>query len=305
MEGTMGLPWIREFRLSCVGDHAGVSCDEHGAFVGPIPLLQCRQYSGGRNIWKSRPGPELTAALSRHYGVPVDLESKAPGLATVARALSRGDIVLAKIATLHLELPDRPKNIELHRLAKQLWASGMLKADWDLDKHPRTGEKPNPGWFAPIAHSDPGPQPHDPFGGNGPQPVVDFSGGFHDAVVNSWMTYFQSVGIPVVQAPAIRVIGPDNSVIGYPDMIVDLPTIGLSVIEVKTGGIPTFTPMQMQYIPALQIGGHIYSLDPRIGQLGLEPGVPFPPFPVFVIHAPGPKLDYEVHELPPPKTEPK
>jgi hypothetical protein len=33
-------------------------------------------------------------------------------------------------------------------LAVELAASGLLKGDWDPTKHPRTGEKPNPGWFA-------------------------------------------------------------------------------------------------------------------------------------------------------------
>jgi hypothetical protein len=40
--------------------------------------------------------------------------------------------------------------LEKRRLARDLVACGLLKADaeWD-DKRPRTGEPPNPGWFAP------------------------------------------------------------------------------------------------------------------------------------------------------------
>jgi hypothetical protein len=38
----------------------------------------------------------------------------------------------------------------LFDLAAALWESGLLKANWDPDKHPRTGASPNPGWFAPV-----------------------------------------------------------------------------------------------------------------------------------------------------------
>jgi hypothetical protein len=56
------------------------------------------------------------------------------------------------------QLPDPPVSadsppgaLEKRRLADNLVACGLLKADadWD-DKHPRTGAPPNPGWFAPT-----------------------------------------------------------------------------------------------------------------------------------------------------------
>jgi hypothetical protein len=59
---------------------------------------------------------------------------------------------------LLLQLPDpspaaiaQPDGLEKRRLARDLAACGLLKADadWD-DKHPRTGAPPNPGWFAPT-----------------------------------------------------------------------------------------------------------------------------------------------------------
>jgi hypothetical protein len=45
---------------------------------------------------------------------------------------------------------------------------------------------------------------------------------------------------------------------------VNLPGTGLRIIEVKTGKNPPLTMNQALYIPLLQIGGHIYSTDPRV-----------------------------------------
>src|SRR5262249_50516682 len=79
---------------------------------------------------------------------------------------------------------------------------------------------------------------------------------------------------------------------------------GLTVVEVKTGKEALLTPNQAIYFPVLMLGGHIYSTDPRISQLGLVPGVPFPPLPVVILHAPGPNLPYKAFELPLPQFEP-
>ena len=135
-------------------------------------------------------------------------------------------------------------------------------------------------------------------------PVSDFSGGFHDVVVDTWVDYFQKNGIPVVKAPAVRLIGSDGSVIGYPDIIVDVPSQGLTVVEVKTGEDPPLTLNQSAYLPLIQLGGHIYSTDPRVAQAGLVPGMPFPPMPVIILFAPGPNQPYESLRLPEPTFEP-
>jgi hypothetical protein len=81
-------------------------------------------------------------------------------LAAVARALDRGDIVLAQIATLQLQIPDPPTLTKLASstddimdLIRRLQRSGMLKADWDPTKHPRwPGGSPDSkgGQFAPV-----------------------------------------------------------------------------------------------------------------------------------------------------------
>ena len=94
------LPIIHFFRLS----EDGVRCGTDSLAVGPTPLLR-RAASGN---WEARPRDEVEAELTVLYGLPIDLSGKAGGLATVARALERGDAALAAIAAVLLGLPDPP-----------------------------------------------------------------------------------------------------------------------------------------------------------------------------------------------------
>lgn len=131
----------RHFALAA-GRGSGVSCDETGLFVDDVPLL--KRTRDASEQWQPRPVSDLNRDLSERYGLPVDCNGKAGGLAAVARALNRGDILHARIAALHLEFPDPPALTkaradarEVLSLARQLRASGLLKADWDPSKHPR------------------------------------------------------------------------------------------------------------------------------------------------------------------------
>lgn len=140
MEGTRTL--IHEFRLSSRGG-GGVFCDENGAFVGAVPLL-ARTRSDGKEEWRARDCDDLSTEMSAQYGLPIGLSSKRGGLDVVARALGEGDLVRAQVATLLLGIPDppsvskgAPSRQEMIRLACDLHRSGLLKADWDPDAHPR------------------------------------------------------------------------------------------------------------------------------------------------------------------------
>jgi hypothetical protein len=133
----------RHFSLSDqVG--SGVSCGKDGLFIGKVPLLQNDWETSASGTWQPRTVADLNRDLSKFYGLPVEFDRKIDGLNTVARALSRGDLIHAQIATLHLEIPDAPpltKSIrtpsEVLDLAYQLQASGLLKVGWDPAKHPR------------------------------------------------------------------------------------------------------------------------------------------------------------------------
>jgi hypothetical protein len=148
------LPATRTFGLR----PEGVRCGPDGLFVGSAPLLRRRRNVYGREGWSVRPEEELNKELAARYGLPIDAAAKAGGLASVARALDRGDLALAGIAAVLLQFPDppplekgAPAADDWARLADELAGSGLLKGDWDPAKHPRTGQKPNPGWFADVA----------------------------------------------------------------------------------------------------------------------------------------------------------
>jgi hypothetical protein len=143
---------MRFLRLS----DGSVQCGDVGLFVGSVPMLVRSPLVGGGECWVVRPVDELDRDLGECYGLPVDVASKRAGLEGVARALDHGEMALSKIAAVLLGFPDPPSltkgaptsgSVEL---ATQLFWSGLLKGDWDPDKHPRTGEPPNRGRFAPT-----------------------------------------------------------------------------------------------------------------------------------------------------------
>lgn len=121
---------------------SGVACSEQGVFVAGVPLLQ--KVARPNSRWQLRPVAELNTDLGKRYGAPIDLGGKIDSLNAIARALDRGDVVYAQIATLHLRIPD-PLELtksaqsadEIIKLARQLRASGLLKEGWDPTKHPR------------------------------------------------------------------------------------------------------------------------------------------------------------------------
>jgi hypothetical protein len=156
---------MRLFRLS----DGGVQCGEDGLFVGSVAMLVRSPRAGGGEFWEVRPSDELDRDLGAAYGLPIDVASKRDGLAGVARALDRGEMPLAGIAAVLLGLPDPPSLAKdaltcgSSELATQLLWSGLLKGDWDPAKHPRTGEPPNPGWFAPTGGEPEPPSPGGPW----------------------------------------------------------------------------------------------------------------------------------------------
>jgi hypothetical protein len=149
------FPIDRFFRVS----ENGVRCDADGIHVGPTPLL-ARAATGRRVV---RPRDEVESELAAIYGWSINPAGKQARLATAASALDRGDAPLAAIAAVLLGFPDPPALVKdapargSPELAEQLAASGLLKGDWDSDKHPRAGCPPNVGWF--VRKPEEGSQP--------------------------------------------------------------------------------------------------------------------------------------------------
>lgn len=136
-------PIGRRFGLSHrAGD--GVFCSEDGLFVGDVAMLKQVHDTSSHPRWEPRPARELNRDLSKRYGLPIELDAKMGGLSAIARALNCGDLIHARIATLHLRFPDPPSfakskqtTSEVLSLAHRLRASGLLKADWNPAQHPR------------------------------------------------------------------------------------------------------------------------------------------------------------------------
>lgn len=170
-----GTSFTRYFQLR----PGRIECDAGGLRVGGIALLA----RDAKGAWARRDERDLNRELSKLYGLPLDVGRKRGGLDAVAAGLGNGDLSRAQIAALLLQLPDPPVSqgsqhgaLEKRRLAHDLGACGLLKADDDWDeKHPRTGAPPNPGWFAPNPgepgadkpKTDPGPASGSPSRGGG------------------------------------------------------------------------------------------------------------------------------------------
>lgn len=147
----LAMPGLRSFSVSAAPSADGVSCNAQGVFIGHVPLLE---KVDGR--WMPRRAAELSDDLKACYRLPVDVTAKSNALSLIAAALNRGDLAMAAIAAVQMQLPDPPglatgreSPDAVVRRARELAVSGLLKV-WEPEEHPRTGTPPNPGWFAPI-----------------------------------------------------------------------------------------------------------------------------------------------------------
>ncbi len=95
---------IRMWHLSEAGpDNLGLACSDEGLLLGRTPLIERR---GARFVVRER--SEIEALLSRAYRNEWAAGRLMPGLAVVAAALNANDQCLARIAAVHLRLPNLP-----------------------------------------------------------------------------------------------------------------------------------------------------------------------------------------------------
>jgi len=135
------------WRLSEGGeDNLGLACSDDGLVLGRTPLIERRN---GQFVVRGR--SEIERLLWRAYQAPPTVGRIMPGLATVARALDANDACLARIAAVHLRIPDLPGQAARADIEAE---DILIKSDRDPAKHPRAGTPPNPGWFAPTDGSD-------------------------------------------------------------------------------------------------------------------------------------------------------
>jgi len=138
------------WRLSEAGpNNLGLACTDDGLLLGGTPFIERRDE---RFVVRDRDEIErLLRCGHRHIG---EANRLMPGLATVARALNAGDPCLARIAAVHLKLPDLPNAAAREAMEAEdsliKYARDEGSIDWNPALHPRTGTAPNPGWFAPT-----------------------------------------------------------------------------------------------------------------------------------------------------------
>ena len=140
------------WRLSEAGeDNLGLACSDDGLFIGRTPLIEKRD-----GQFFVRQQHDIERLLSRAYRTEIRADRLMSGLTSVARALNADDQCLARIAAVHLRIPDIPDRTARDAMeamdvfVKYARDEGGGDSDWNPALHPRTGTPPNPGWFAPT-----------------------------------------------------------------------------------------------------------------------------------------------------------
>jgi hypothetical protein len=139
------------WRLSEAGeDNLGLACSDDGLFIGRTPLIEKRD-----GHFVTRQQHDIEWLLTCAYRTEVRADRLMSGLAAVARALSANDQCLARIAAVHLRIPDIPDRtardaMEAADLLTKYARDEGGDSNWNPALHPRTGTPPNPGWFAPT-----------------------------------------------------------------------------------------------------------------------------------------------------------
>jgi hypothetical protein len=134
---------IRMWRLSEGGeDNLGLACTDEGLVLGRTPLIERRDHR-----FMVRDRAEIEVLLSRGYRKNIAAGRLMPGLVTVAAALDANDPCLARIAAVHLRIPDLPDRAARDELEAEdilikcaAVARDVRKASPDDPKHP--------GWLA-------------------------------------------------------------------------------------------------------------------------------------------------------------
>jgi hypothetical protein len=136
------------WRLSEGGDsNLGLACTDDGLLLGRTPLIERR---GAR--FAPRDHGEIERLFRRIGQLGPTADRIMPGLHTVASAMNANDPCLARIAAVHLRIPDLADKAARDRLEAE---DALIKsADWNPALHPRAGVPPNPGWFAATDGSD-------------------------------------------------------------------------------------------------------------------------------------------------------
>jgi hypothetical protein len=136
------------WRLSEAGENnLGLACTDKGLVLGRTSLIERRDQD-----FIVRKRCEIERLLCRAYQSDLVAERLMSGLATVASALNANDPCLARIAAVHLRIPDLPDYAARHSMEAE---DILIKsADWDPalhlnEIHKASPDDPkHPGWPA-------------------------------------------------------------------------------------------------------------------------------------------------------------
>lgn len=140
----MSLPSARQFKLASPrgdGRHPYVNAD--GAFIGRgVPLLERDPL--GR--WRPRDGATLARLLAIGYGATFELEWRAAQLRGVTAALNEGDLVLAGISLVQMQLPALPCAGNARAMAIADGLLGKYNPDWGDEPRVPAGNPDGGQW---------------------------------------------------------------------------------------------------------------------------------------------------------------
>jgi hypothetical protein len=122
-------------------DNLGLACTEQGLVLGRTALIERRD---GRFVVRER--AEIERLLSRAYRKQLPVDRIMSGLATVTAALNANDQGLARIAAVHLRIPDlsdlaardtmEAEDVLIKNLRRRELKDEVRKASPDDPKHP-------------------------------------------------------------------------------------------------------------------------------------------------------------------------
>ena len=126
-------------------DNLGLACTEQGLVLGRTLLIERRD---GRFVVREQ--SELECLFSLAYGREATAQRLMPGLATVASALNADDQALARIAAVHLRIPDLPDQAARDAIeAADVLLKYMRHGELTHEIHKASPDDPkHPGWPA-------------------------------------------------------------------------------------------------------------------------------------------------------------
>jgi hypothetical protein len=130
-----------------------------GLLLGRIPLVERRD---GRFV--ARELSEIARLVKYSFPNGIAVDRLLPGLRLVASALNANDQAGARIAAVHLRIPDLPSSAARDAMIAEDALIKYERGDWNPDLHPRAGTAPNPGWFATTQGQQQDARRHDPDG---------------------------------------------------------------------------------------------------------------------------------------------